>query len=89
MTQQQWPKTLQEAVKVSILTMSGKDKEALKNTAEDDLVLFHYSWALNMRNEFGLWDGNDELLRSCRASGADGASMAAIREARKALRDVG
>lgn len=87
--EQQWPRTLQEAVRISILTMTDKDREMLKNTAEEDLVFFHCNWAVNMRNEFGLWHGNDELLRSCGAFDADGASMAIIRAVWKALRDAG
>lgn len=86
---QQWPRTLEEAVRISILTMTGKEKEILKNTSEEDLVLFHYNYAVNMRNEFGLWDGNDELLESCGAPDADGASMAIVRAVWKALQDAG
>lgn len=87
--QQQWPRTLQEAVRISILTMTGKDKEMLKNTPEEDLVFFHCNWAVNMRNEFGLWHRNDELLESCGESEADGASMTIIRAVWKGLQDTG
>ena len=83
--QQQWPRTLEEAVRISILIMTDKEKEMLRTTAEEDLVLFHYNWAMNMRNEFGLWDGNKELLESCGASDADGASMAIIKAVWEAL----
>jgi len=79
---------MQEAVKVSVLTMTDKDREMLRNTAEEDLVLFHCNWAVNMRNEFGLWDGNDELIESCGASNADGASMAIIGAIWEALQDA-
>ena len=65
--------------------MTEKDKKMLKNTAEEDLVLFHCNWAVNMRNEFGLWDGNDELLELCGESEADGASMAIIKAVWEAL----
>lgn len=71
--QEQWPRTLEEAVRISILTMTGKEKEMLKNTPEAGLVLFHCNGAVNMRNEFGLWHGNAELLTSCGKSDADGA----------------
>lgn len=87
--QQQWPRTLEEAVRISILTMTDKGRDMLKNTPEDDLVLFHCNWAVNMRNEFGLWHGNDELVKSCGASEADGASMAIIKAVWKALQDAG
>ena len=59
--QQQWPRTLEEAVRISILTMTVKEKDMLRNTTEEDLVLFHCNWAVNMRNEFGLWDGTERV----------------------------
>ena len=55
--QHQWPRTLEEAVRITILTMSDEDKDALKNAREEDLILFHHNWAMNMRNEFGVGPG--------------------------------
>ena len=33
----------------------------LKKTSEDALVEFHYDLGPIIRNDFGLWDGNEEL----------------------------
>lgn len=45
--------------------MSEEDKETLKNTPEEDLTLFHHGLGTDIRNEFGLWANNRELLKSC------------------------
>jgi hypothetical protein len=46
MEQSQWPITLDEAVKVCILTMTAREKFTLKNTPEDNLIYSHFGWAL-------------------------------------------
>ena len=81
----EWPKTLTEAVKICLLTMTPKEKEIIKNTSIDNLINFHFSWAMQMRNEFGMWEGNRELVESCGASEPDGASMAIVEAVWKAL----
>jgi hypothetical protein len=89
MTKSEWPKTLDEAVKFCLLTMTAQEKSALKNTSEDNLIMFHFGWAMRIRNEFGMWAGNDELIRSCGESEPDGASMAIVRAVWDALRQRG
>ncbi len=61
----QWPKTVEEAVEQLLSSMSEEYKEALKNTPDEDLILHHYGFGAYIRNEFGLWDNNKELLKSC------------------------
>lgn len=60
-----WPKTVEEAVDQLILLMSKEDKETLRNTPEKDLILFHHGFGTYTRNEFGLWGGNEDLMKSC------------------------
>ena len=62
---EEWPKTVEEAVDQLISSMSEEDKEALRNTPEQDLILFHHGVGTYIRNEFGLWSDNKELLKSC------------------------
>ena len=50
--QPQWTKTLDKAVKICFLTLTPAEKRDLINTAEDNLIIFHFGWAMNMRNEF-------------------------------------
>ena len=64
-TQKQWPETVSEAVDRLLAHMSEKAREDLKNAVEDDLLSFHFGLGLYVRNNFGLWAGNDKLLESC------------------------
>ena len=33
--------------------------------AKTDLILFHHGGGTGIRNDFGLWRGNDKLIGSC------------------------
>jgi hypothetical protein len=79
-------KNVDEAVKICLLTMTSKEKEEVKNTPEKDLILFHLGWAMNIRNEFGTWQGNDSLIRSCGAFKPDDASMPIVKAVWKELK---
>ncbi len=65
-------------MKIHLLTMTDEEKETVRNTPEEDLIKLHFSWGLNIRNEFGLWEGNNELIESCGEFEPDGASSAII-----------
>jgi hypothetical protein len=56
-----WPRTVEEAVQQIYQRLSRSDLELLLNSDAMDLVLFE----MNIRGAFGLWDGNDALLKSC------------------------
>lgn len=64
LTPEQWPVTVDAAVKDIIGRMSDSDKEMLRNTNKDALILFHFPWGTSIRNRYGLLRGNEELLRS-------------------------
>ena len=53
-----WPKTIDEAAERLLTELSEKEKERLKNTPEDELIVFHFSLGIFVRNHFGLWAGN-------------------------------
>jgi hypothetical protein len=55
MMKPEWPTTLDEAVKICLLTMTVQEKQILKNISEENLIASHFGWAVNMRNEFGMW----------------------------------
>ncbi len=63
--QKQWPRTLGEVVDQVLSLMSDEDKELVKNTPKGDLIQFHLGWGMWIRNTWGLWAGNDELLNQC------------------------
>ena len=59
------PKTVDQAVDRLIDELSLKDRTTLGNLAEDELINLHINLGEYIRNEFGLWSGNDDLMSSC------------------------
>jgi hypothetical protein len=59
------PKTVDGAVKRLISDMSLKDRAIIANMAEVELSLLHSNLGEYIRNEFGLWSGNQDLMISC------------------------
>jgi hypothetical protein len=80
-----YPRTVDEAVERLLANISLNDEILLATMPEDDLTDFHFSLGHHIRNEFGLWSGNDALLESCRISSGnenlhvDDASMVIIK----------
>ena len=62
------PKTVDEAVDRLINELSLKDKTTIGNLAKDELINLHINLGEYIRNEFGLWSGNDDLMSSCCAN---------------------
>jgi hypothetical protein len=81
-----WPVTCDEAAARAIEKMGPNGVERLRSLAKDELIELHFSLGLNIRNGFGLWDGNQALIDSCaNAAGAspepDSVSMMIITRA--------
>ena len=67
-----FPKTVAQAVKRLKMELSVEDKDIIKDMKENDLSELHLSLGTHVRNEYGLWSGNNELMESCcSASGVD------------------
>jgi len=81
------PKTLQEAVRTVLSTMTDEEKEQVKGSTEEGLIDFHSGWGAEIRNKFGLWDDNYELLILCGELEPDAASMVIIKAVWKALQN--
>ncbi len=87
------PQAVDEAVDRLLVELSLRDKTKLVNTDEEDLLELHFSLGMYVRNDFGLWDENTELMESCRSlSGeanlhADDASFVIIRELWEKVRE--
>jgi Domain of unknown function (DUF6794) len=60
-----WPKTIDEAVEKLIASLSNRDKELIRNRPTE---VDWYSFGQGVRNGFGLWKGNKELIESCGVS---------------------
>jgi hypothetical protein len=81
-----WPATCEDAAARAIEKMGPNGVERLRSLAKDELIELHFSLGLNIRNGFGLWEGNQALLDSCaRAAGGtpepDAVSMMIITRA--------
>jgi hypothetical protein len=61
-----WYRALQKAVDVLVVKLNDSEKDAIKATDEAELIKFHRSLGTLIRNQFGLWKGeNKELLQFC------------------------
>ena len=76
------PKTVEEAVALLNCIVSAEDREYIRSIDnQKELVMLHSSMGRQIRNEFGLWDRNKDLLSDTGEAGdPDGASMVIIRE---------
>ena len=64
--QKKWPKTVDEAVDRILLMISEEDKNTIKNCqSKDDMSVYHASLGTWIRNNFGLWRDNKQLIQSC------------------------
>ncbi len=59
------PRTYSEAVDRLIAGLSPESREALRDFSEEELDRQHSGLAMRLRNDYGLREGNPELLRSC------------------------
>ncbi len=58
-TRPNWPATIEQAVEFILARLSEEQIDAIRNTAEDDLVTLHISLGMTIRNECGLWGENN------------------------------
>jgi hypothetical protein len=74
-----WPKTVDEAVDRLLRELSAGEKRLLCQEAPE---IDWYCLGQDLRNSLGLWQGNSDLLRSCKVEGhpvpADAASAVII-----------
>ena len=61
----QWPKTIKNATERFIAQMSEEDKQRLRGTRKEELAKFNFGMGVIIRNNFGLSDGNDPLMKAC------------------------
>jgi len=83
-----WPKTVEEAVYVLTLLLEKEDKEIVRQMPEEGLPSLHFGIGIYIRNNFGLWQGNKDLLQSCGTDDPDDASMTIIKALQKKLREA-
>ena len=77
-----YPKTIPEAVDILMHILPEEDLEKIKSISEDDLTDLHYGLGQWIRNEFGLWNENYELMNDCGAKNQDDASIVILKNLR-------
>ena len=88
------PKTVEEAINSLIKGLSLKDKATIAYMKESELSTLHSNLGKYIRHQFGLWTGNDDLMKSCCLIAArinvdqDEASSIIIKELWKRLRET-
>ena len=68
------PKTVKEAVIIILSEMSGRDKLIFRNIKKEYLVAQHMAWGTEIRNKFGIWSGNDALIKDAKVTHPDSVS---------------
>ena len=63
-----WPKTIKNATERIIAQMSEEEKRTLRGTNKEELAKFYFGMGVYIRNKFGLFDGNDALMKACALS---------------------
>ena len=61
------PRAVDEAVGRLLEELPLRDKTKLGDMDEEDLIELHFSLGVYVRNEFGLWGENRDLMESCRS----------------------
>ncbi len=63
----EWPVTCDAAVVWLVEHLDNESKTTVKETPREGLIKFHHGWGTGIRNNFGLWRGNQALMESCMA----------------------
>jgi len=78
---EEWPRTVDEAASRVLAKVAETHKQELirLRLPKDKFVAPHHeAWGRQIRNDFGLWEGNEALMTACRAAHPDDASRAII-----------
>jgi len=68
------PKTVDEAVAQLKSELSPQDRDHILRMSREDLAQLHMSLGLHIRNGFGLWGKNQQLMKSCGVTHPDSCS---------------
>ena len=73
-----YPTTIEEAVKLLKEKTPPEQLELFSKTPKSELIQFHHTGGQWIRNYFGLWKGNEQLMKSTGKTHADDASFVII-----------
>lgn len=69
-----WPRSLRAAIDQIVAELDAESLRDLREMPQENLCELHFGLGLWIRNGFGLWQGNRELLAECETDDADTAS---------------
>ena len=87
-----FPPTVDTAVEKILVDLSRRDRTRIANMDEKDLIVFHQSYGIFIKNEFRLW-GNEPLMKSCceiaglKSVNPDQASYIILKELQRRIQD--
>jgi hypothetical protein len=81
------PTTVDEAVRILRGLVPAEEQARITSLTEDQLLSLHFGLGQWVRNYFGLWGSNPELLKASGETDADDASGVILRQFWLALRD--
>jgi hypothetical protein len=81
-----YPRTVAEAVQTILSGMSQYEMNLMCGLTKDELASLHHTLGMRIRNEFGLWDDNYELLMSSGMVHPDDASRVILQAVWEAVR---
>ena len=81
------PTTVDAAVRILRGLVPVEEQEKITLLSEDQLLSLHFGLGQWVRNYFGLWGGNPELLKATGETDADDASGVILHKFWLALRD--
>ena len=82
-----WPKTVEEAACLILDKLTDDEKKQLRDTKFENLIHYHFNLGLSIRNNLGLWQGNEALLKSSGCDHPDDCSMKIIERAWEKLQE--
>lgn len=59
------PTTCEGAIKDIFDSLDTESIETLKQTEKKDLIMFHFSWGMGIRNHFDAWSDGSPIRTSC------------------------
>jgi hypothetical protein len=59
-----WPSTVEATVADLISTLSKEEKAEIRKLKKESLIELHFGFGTYIRNNYGLWRGNEALIKS-------------------------
>lgn len=74
------PKNRKEAIAVLDQILPQEQKDHLKGMKKEDLIMLHHGFGTGLRNGFGLWHGDSQIVKDYGGGDPDDVSMKLIEE---------